>query len=373
MQFLRAFGTTIRVSSALSVNIAVVITDGTNTSVYSGSALSIAAGAYRTADYCSALASTIISWLSAQIALDASVVATGTPIVDIEFIPATTADGSRFSLTLVSPACDFVASSLPASFASASINNANGVFSNLGLAYRDPSFPARSATISSGEALFSGLFQPRSIFVFERSEIDEGEDDSPAQFVAHKLASGALRTYVLGSNRISKRRLRVVDLDPDVCGPPIEVALATGINVDRNELTIPATVTTSLTGIEAAFSLPSLIPVGAYIEFQGFVARVRSVTSTTIQLCETIPTTITLSAYSYIRVVSEVHALWSEALRLGDILVYETSDTTGEILWYPQSYCLAGDETPRYFGERRDIGNALYSYTFAMLRRDIEG
>jgi hypothetical protein len=217
------------------------------------------------------------------------------------------------------------------------------------------------------------LFQPRSIFVFERSEIDEGEDDSPAQFVAHKLASGALRTYVLGSNRISKRRLRVVDLDPDVCGPPIEVALATGINVDRNELTIPATVTTSLTGIEAAFSLPSLIPIGAYIEFQGFVARVRSVTSTAIQLCETIPTTITLSAYSYIRVVSEVHALWSEALRLGDILIYETSDTTGEILWYPQSYCLAGDETPRYFGERRDIGNALYSYTFAMLRRDIEG
>lgn len=374
MQFLRAIGTTIRLSSALSINITVTITDGgIGSSTYTGGALTIAAGSFRTADYCSALASTIVSWLQAKIAADATVAATGTPIVDIAFSPGIGADSSRFELTLVSPACDFIASSLPASFSAASINNTNGAFSNLGLAYRDPSSPTRNASIVSGEAVFSGLFQPRSIFVFERSEIDEGEDDRPAQFVAHKLASGGLRTYVLGTTRISKQRLRIVDLDPDVCGPPIEVALATSINADRNTLNIPAGTTVSLSGIEVAFSLPVLIEAGDYIEIQGFVARVRSVTPTTIVLCETIPTTISISSLSYIRVVSEVHALWNEALRLGEILVYNTSDSTGEILWYPQSYCLASDETPRFFGERRDIGNALYSYTFSLLRRDIEG
>lgn len=373
MQFLRAFGTTTRLAANLNVVLTVTITDGTNTSIYSGGSLSIAAGSYRFADYCSALASIIISWLQAQIAADATVVSTGTPVVEIQFVPSTQANGSLVSLTLIDPACDFVAGG-PAEYSAATIDNTNGAFSILGLAYRDPLSPTRNATISAGEALFSGLFQPRSIFVFERSEIDEGEDDRPAQFVAHKLANGALRTYVVGQSRISKQRMRIVDMDPEVCGPPIEVALTTSINATRTGFVLPANSTVNLSGVEVGFSLPMLVQQGLYLEIQGFVARIKSVSATSIILCETIPNSITLAGtVTYLRLVSEVHALWNEALQLGEILVYNTNDSTGEILWYPQSYCLAGDETPRFFGERRDIGNALYSYTFSLLRRDIEG
>ena len=155
------------------------------------------------------------------------------------------------------------------------------------------------------------------------------------------------------------------------------------INATRNILQVSSTTAnTYVTGFEAnqinVTALTDAVTDGAYIEIPGqWVGRVntfdQSATPATITLWDYVPSSITAPTKAPLTRVSEVKALWFEAMRLGYLCVFDVNETPGadfgKIVWTGEEYMLA-EESRVWDADRRDAGAALYSYTFNLIRRD---
>jgi len=241
---------------------------------------------------------------------------------------------------------------------------------------------SRIGVVGSGTATFSGLFQPRSIFCFLRSEVDEGNRPETLQYKALRLSDGTGSVFYSGRN-MTRRSLSLIDLDEEVAGREIALARLTSINANRIQLETDdspeADYSTSITGAQFQEDLASdALSDGAFVSVGGvWVGRVEDVDTVGppkyIALFDKIPSSITAPTGCIVSRISDVQALHFEAIRTGYLCVFDMVETPGadfgEIRWLGQEYML--DEDSRSFvPERRDIGAPLYSYTFNLIRRD---
>jgi hypothetical protein len=379
----RALGTIINLPSALDISLTVVLTGtGTATLNSSDSAyLTMAAGKYRLPDFLQILASKISDWLFAAATADASVTTKPTLAncdCSFTFTPSLTQNGSRVAMSLTITGAQVGGTA--ATVTSVALTNLNGLWTIIGFD-SEPSSPF-SMSVAAGVATYTGRFQPRSIFVFLRSEIDFGNTEEVIQYKALKFADSTGSSFYSG-RALTRRALRLVDQDQDIGGRDMPLARLDSINASRNILQASNTTAVSyVTGFEANQINDDAVndtwTDGAYVEIPGqWVGRLQTSDETaipaTIVLWEYVPSSITPPTKAPLMRISEVKALWFEAMRLGYLCVYDVNETPGadfgKIVWTGEEYMLA-EESRLWDADRRDAGAALYSYTFNLIRRD---
>lgn len=372
----RALGTVTTVASALPVGLSVSLADGVGGTVTLDSgvlAYLTFAGSSRYPSLLTSLAFLARSWLNSA-ATASGVLTVGAGFgLDVSITPSVSANGCLCSFAITSVGCTFTASGLPAQITAASlVQSASGIWTSAGL-MAGPSTSQAATSTTASTATWDGLFQARSVYCFERGE-DDGGDTESGSYVSHLLSSGVTRSYDLSPHRTT-RALRLLDQDIDMAGPPLHIGLLAAvapINGARDTLTM-ANPSTVFAGIGNPSYNQSLAEVGRYVSIAGrWVSRIRAVTSSTVQLWDAVPSTVTVPALGELVMISEAQALWYEALRLGTFVVFGLDEQTGLPLWNGESYAMQGGDVT-YFAERRDIGNPLYSYTFNLLRKDVIG
>jgi hypothetical protein len=384
----RMLGGVIKLTSAVTLTISLRLSDGTNVLVLdSGEAAyeTIAAGSYRTADYAQILASKLLTWITAAKAAAVSgglLTSTGSPSVTLTYTPSTSANGSLFSLAIGPIGATFVAApsgtAAITSNAATNLDNATGAYSPLGLLFDVEGSPSASTTtrvgtVSSGTATWSGRFQCRSLHVFDRSEVDEGNAEEEVGYKAIRLADGTGSVYASG-RRVTTRTLRLVDLDEDIAGRPVTVGRFASFGATRDIVNITAPSTATLSGISNLYLDADVPTEGAYLQVGTWLSRIRGVVSSTqITLAEAVPSSVTVTAGSPLVQVSEVHGLWELAVRLGYLVVYGPPlDGSSTLRWTSEEYMLA-PESARWGAERRSLDDPLYSYSWQLIRRDVSG
>jgi hypothetical protein len=371
----RALGTVTTLASATNVGLEVSLADGLGNTVTLNSGITpylTLSGSSRYPSLLTSLALLAKTWLNAAAVASGVLTATTGFDTDVDITPAVTANGCLCTLEITQVGYTFTASGAPALITAASlVQLASGIWTSAGL-MAGPSLTRSATSTTASTATWAGLFQGRSVYCFERGE-DDGGDTESGSYISHHMASGFVRSYDLVPHRTT-RALRLLDQDIDMAGPPLHLGLLAAVspvNGDRDTLT--------MANPSQVFSVgnPSynqgLAEVGRYVSIAGrWVSRIRAVTSSTVQLWDAVPSTVTVPALGELVMISEAHALWYESLRLGAFVVYGLDEQTGLPLWNGESYAMQGGDVT-YFAERRDIGNPLYSYTFNLLRKDVIG
>jgi hypothetical protein len=172
------------------------------------------------------------------------------------------------------------------------------------------------------------------------------------------------------------RTYTLVDQDYDMAGPAVHIGLLSSSPINGNRDTLNFTDFTALPNLTASgLTNPSYteskVELGRYISIGGrWVGRVRAKTATSIQLWDKVPADIQVVSQLEITQVSEAHALWFEAVRLGTLHVYGMDEETGQPYYNAASYAIASGEAG-YQPSRLDIGNALYSKTFELVKKEL--
>lgn len=379
----RALGTIIELTSATDIAMSIVLT-GTGTATLNSSDAAfgqMAAGKYRLPDFLQLLAKKVSDWIYAACQADAGV--TTKPVLtncdcSFTFTPSLTQGDSIVTMTVTITGAQVGGTA--ATITSATLTNSNALWTKIGLVAEYST--SQSMSVATGVATRAGAFQPRCIFVFLRSEIDFGNSEEAVQYKALRFADGSGSSFHSG-RRITKRQLRLVDLDQDIGGRDMPISRLTSINANRYDLeTANTTSVDYVTGFESAQYNTTAAQDAAtdapYVEIPGvWVGRVAVIDNASepaiITLFDKVPSSITAPTSCVINRISEVKALWFEAMRTGYICVYDVNETPGsdfgKIVWTGEEYMLAED-SKTWDADRRDAGAALYSYTFNLIRRD---
>ena len=177
-------------------------------------------------------------------------------------------------------------------------------------------------------------------------------------------------------------RLSLIDLDEDTCGRDVPLMRLQSINADRLTLeydnTVESTYSTPITGAGYQSDLVLSAASGAYVSIGGqWVSRGfdsdPGPNPVTLVLYEKVPSSITAPTNCVVTRISDVHALWFEAVRTGYLCVFDMVEEPGadfgKVRWLSQEYMLS-EESKAFAPDRRDISAPLYSYTFDLIRRD---
>lgn len=373
---IRLLGSNVVIGSLTSVEYTVVLTDGALTETLGPISFNLAASTARWSSFVQTLLFALRNTLQAAIAANANLsIGVGVyPDIDLLVTPTPGAGTLGIEYTFGVTNTTFVASGLPAVYQSITLDNTTQAWSKAGLAADVTS--SISATITTGQGSFLSTFQPRSIFCFDRSEVDTGDYEQVSAYASHRLADGKVRSYDLGSH-IMTRTYTLVDQDYDMAGPAVHIGLLASsgqINGARDTLNFTnftALPNLTATGLTNPGYTQELIELNRYISIGGrWVARVRAKTATSIQLWDTVPAGIAVDPLLEITQISEAHALWFEAVRLGTLHVYGMNEQTGQPYYNASSYALASGE-PNFQPTRLDIGNALYSKTFDLIKKEL--
>ena len=375
MQEIRLLGSNVVIDSLISVEYTVVLTDGTATETLGPLSFNLAASTARWSSFVQTLLFAIRATLQAAIAGNANLsIGVGVyPDIDALVTPTPGAGTLGIEYTFGPTNTTFVGSGLPATYQSITLDNTTGAWSLVGLAAEvDTSI---SAVITAGEGSIASVFQPRSIFCFERSETDSGDFEQVSAYATHRLASGQTRSYDLGSH-IMTRTYTLVDQDYDMAGPAVHIGLLSSAPINGARDTLNFTDFTALpnltaTGLTNPGYTESKVELNRYVSIGGrWVGRVRAKTATSIQLWDTVPADISVVPQLEITQISEAHALWVEAVRLGTMHIYGMDEETGQPYYNAASYAIASGEAA-YQPARLDIGNALYSKTFELVKKEL--
>lgn len=372
---IRLLGSNVVIEALTTVQYTVVLTDGALTQTLGPISFNLAASTARWSSFAQTLLFALRSTLRAAIAANANLsIPVGVfPNIDLEVTPTPGAGTLQIEYTFGTTNTTFVASSLPAVYQSISLNNSTGAWSKVGLAAEVVTPIA--AVITGGQGSIASVFQPRSIFCFERSEIDTGDYEQVSAYATHRLANGKVRSYDLGSH-IMTRTYTLVDQDYDMAGPAVHIGLLSSSPINGARDTLNFTDFTALpnqtgTGLTNPGYTEELVELNRYISIGGrWVGRVRAKTATSIQLWDKVPAGIDVTSQIEITQVSEAHAVWFEAVRLGTLHVYGMDETTGQPYYNAASYALASGES-NFQPTRLDIGNALYSKTFDLIKKEL--
>jgi hypothetical protein len=369
-----ALGTPVVLAAATAVRLSVGLDDklgATPTINSSDSAyLTIAAGTYRFPELCQLVISKILTWFATALDADADCDLTGTPVITLVFAPSTSAGASTVTLTFTTVGGETTAGGDPLYFASVTLDNSNGLWTLLGLAYEteDGTIESNRAVVDVADVVtIASRFQPRSIFVFDRSVEDTFDSPHYPQEHSHVLASLKTRRFGVGIAQ-THRSLRLVDLSAAEGGPGQVVANFSAHGSNRSLITINNPSVTGLSGISALYVQNDLITAGRYLRCGEWVSRARADTTTQVSLCDKIPTAVSVASAAPITLISELEALWFDVRRLGGKLyLWETTDA-GAIRWTGAAY--APVAAPRMDVERRDVFARLWSYSWGLTRAD---
>jgi hypothetical protein len=373
VQEYRALGTVAPFASSTSITLTVTLSGGGGATLNSSDAAypTISASTkYRFPDLCQKIASAVQTWLFDAMTADAAVTTKPSAAADIDvtltFTPSTTPGGSLCTLA-IGPDLGGAQISGNAATVSGVTLNASAAWVALGLTYDGGT---ATATINSGTATVSGLFQPRSIFVVDRTEDDSGDAEEETNLKIIRLADGTGSVYRSGRT-VTTRDFRIVDLDEAGAGRALPIGRYSGFGATRDILTVPNPTTTGiLSGISNLYMDTTLPTTGRYAEVGGFVSRIRSVSATQVRLCDLVPSSVTPPTASSINQISEMQALWVESVRLGYFVIYGINESSGALRWQSEEYMMG---SPRWQGERRSVSDGLYSFTWSLTRRDASG
>jgi len=325
---IRLLGSNVVIASLTSVEYTVTLVDGVSAPIILGPiSFNLAASTARWSSFVQTLLFALRSTLQAAIAGDPNLsIGVGVyPNIDITVTPTPGAGTLELALLFGATNTTFVGSGLPATYQAIALDNSTQVWSKIGLCPEVDSGVA--ATISAGQGTFLSAFQPRSIFCFERSEVDTGDYEQVSAYASHRLADGKVRSYALGAH-IMTRSYTLVDQDYDMAGPAVHIGLLSSSPINGARDTLNFTDFTALpnltaTGLTNPGYTQELVELNRYISIGGrWVARVRAKTATSIQLWDTVPASIAVDPLLEITQISEAHALWFEAVRLGTLHVY---------------------------------------------------
>jgi hypothetical protein len=368
-----ALGTPVVLAAATAVRLSVGLDDklgATPTINSSDSAyLEIAAGTYRFPELCQLVISKILTWFATALDADADCDLTGTPVITLTFAPSTSANGSSVTLVFTTVGGETTAGGDPLYFASVTLDNSNGLWTLLGMAYEteDGTIEANRAVVDVADVVtIAGRFQPRSIFVFERSTTDTFDEPYLPQRTTHILASGATRGFRVGPV-LTRRVLELVDLGHAEGGPGVAAATFSAFGSNRSLLTIANPSVTGLSGISSLYVSTGVITDGRYLRLGDHVGRSRSDSATQVRLVDKAPSTQTVATGAPITQVSELEALWMEVERLGHLYVFGVTESTGAILWNGATYAPTGE--PRLELNRRGY-DPLWSWTWELVRAE---
>jgi hypothetical protein len=372
MQEIRLLGTNVVIDSLTSVQYTVVLKQGPHTETLGPITFNLAASTARWSSFVQTLLFALRATLAAAIAGNANLIQTSPyPDIDVTVTPTPGAGTLEISLQFINANCVFAISGLPAVLFSVELDNGTGIWSKIGLL---PEVDANIIELGP-QPTFDSQFQPRSIFCFERSEVDTGDYEQTSGYATHRLASGQTRSYDLGSH-IFTRTYTLVDQDYDMAGPAVHIGLLSSSPINGNRDTLNFTDFTSLPN-QTASGFTNLgyteekVELNRYISIGGrWVGRVRAKTATSIQLWDTVPADIQVVPQLEITQISEAHALWFEAIRLGTMHIYGMDEETGQPYYNAASYAIASGE-PNFQPTRLDIGNALYSKTFDLIKKEL--
>lgn len=377
----RVLGTIIEFTSATDIGFTLTFTGTGSATINSGTLayLQIPANTkWRLPDLLQYLDKRMTDWIASAVAVGGDPAGTPTTTLSISFTPSLTSNGSLCALSI--NVTGLTVGGGAATITAATLVNTNGLWSKLGLCLE--SATTRNGSVAGGTATWSGLFQPRSIFCFLRSEIDEGNSAEVLQYKALKLSDGTGSVFYSGRHLI-RRSLTLVDLDEEVAGRDVPLARVSALNADRvtveTNFTTENDYATSITGAQYQVDLVTDADTdGAFVSLgEVWVGRVTDRATGTepqlIVLAEKVPSSITLPTGCVVTRISDVHALWFEAVRTGYLCVFDAVETPGadfgNVRWLSQEYMLAED-SKQWIPQRRDAGAPIYSYTFSLLRRD---
>jgi hypothetical protein len=227
--------------------------------------------------------------------------------------------GSRFVLTLTS-----IGAVEANTLTSMTLNNASGALTPLGLVEDGAS---KTVNAGGGVVTFTGDFQPRTLFVFPRSEQDTGDKRHKAAFFSHPLGDGDIDLFSLGNAHI-RRRYSLIQQSPEFAGPSFPVGTFASWGGTRKVINVK-TLTVNPTSIDA-FNALDLLAVDDYVTIGNtdWCSRVKAANATSIDLWEPFPSSASVSAGEEIRVISEAAALEIEHRRIGSLVLYQQDDST---------------------------------------------
>jgi len=365
---IRIFSAGIKLTSALTLAGAITLTQGATTKALTLST-TIAAGVYDVFSFAAKVNSQLRDDIRTK-ALAASITtvpAAANILLKFTF-PSSfvdTINGNKINVTF--DATGFLFSGVQMTLTVFTLNNASGWATKLGL--DKESNATITATIANPVGTINGAFQPRSLFVTENSYKDTWDNEAFPFESTMALANGKVRRFSRGSSE-STREIEAVDLEPEYAGYPLEVKSFSSFGANNSILNLTAPDTTGLVNVS---NINSNLTVAQgdliRISNDNFYSRVESVSTNVINLYEKVPSTITPTAGDPIYKISELHALWIEALRTDYIFVYEPDDSTGQSKFKPSAYALNLNGKHLLNFTSRDIFTNLYSVVFSLFRR----
>jgi hypothetical protein len=361
---LKMFDACARFTSSTAVRLTITLNGSVTLNSSDSAYLTLSASTlYRFPDLRQQVAKHIQNWIYAAMVADAGVTVKPTAASEISvsftFSASSTPGASVCTLAIGPISGPAEVGGAAAAITAASLDNsANNLWSRLGLMYEDDGTTTRAATVASDTATWAGLFTPRQVFIFPRSESDpSGDIDEAMGDKVIQLADGSLSVYRSGYSTL-RRPYTLVDLDEDQGGRDLEVARCSALQADRITFTIPNP--TMLTGDTGLYIQTDQITAGRAIRVGGWWARARSDSATALVLTEEVPSSITVNSGTVLTLISEVHAMILEARSTGCLAIYSVNEETGAVRKVSREYAL---ENPTFEAGRRDQDNALYSHT----------
>lgn len=269
---------------------------------------------------------TIRQWVCAAEVADAALTPTGgnpgntaNVLLTGDLSLSETEGESRFVLTLSS-----IGAVEANTITSMTLNNASGALTPLGLVEDGAS---KTVNAVGGVVTFTGEFQPRTVFVFPRSEQDSGDKRHRAAKFSYPLADGDINNYKIG-NAFIKRTYSLIMQGPEYAGPSFPVGTFSSFGATRKAINVK-TLTVNPLGVDG-FNALELLSVHDYITIGNtdWCSRVKAVNATSIDLWEPFPASASINAGEEIRVISAAAALELEADRVESLILYNNTDST---------------------------------------------
>lgn len=242
--------------------------------------------------------------------------------------------------------------------------------------------------LSSGVFTAAGEFQPRYFTVILRSEQDSGEYEERQDYTTRTLGDGSVVAYNFGFAEV-RRDLRVVSLMPGDLAPQFHLGPLKEIDVTRTILSFPNPDTTGANGsgvIGLGSTPPGLqtdrLAVGDYVRVaEQWVGRVKDISNPApgvgdidVELYDVIPDNIEPAEGAPIYLISGMHALILESLRLDGLFVYDVDDTTGEFRASGPLYKIRGaGKLLLKFERQNPQASDLYNFMLNLVRSSNPG
>lgn len=378
---LRAIGLPIELTSSLSIDLDVSITNGIKTiQLTSADAAyrTIAAGTYRYNDMLVLLDDAIRRWLQSAISA-APNLANGALNVgtknskELTFSLAEVAGSNTAILTLELNDPSATIDGIPATFSAGNIPNTFGTqkWSHLmGLTFETDT--AYAFDVAAGELSMEGQFQSHYIHIVDRSEMDSLPREKFHYFRPHRKDSGRVKNFKFGGSHF-EREITFVDQDYQMGMAPLLFGRAYQIQASRDliDFRSPYQSGAGSISVDKPYFDTRFFRDGSVIEIGGFRTRAfynsGAYGTNTIKTARKIPTSVTIPTTGLnVKLVSDLWFIYKEAMALGCFFYYE-SDDYGDIAWIHESYVPNDGTEPVLYSERREAGVALYDLKWNLM------